>query len=204
MYQIAELADFKHSDFTTPSRIILNKFHGKLYKSVVAASGRNWLKVGCWEKLQLDSDHFSRGSACANTKQSRTSTKQPHSVVQIVQRGVDIKDLRRSYIWKGRHHKIDTDTREPYMMCSVCGHRFATLRFGVGGSRVWAYLVARTLVLIRSPLTIWSVCHLQFLSYLAGSKSVSTCPADPDRMQTWNCAKNINFLFIWNITRYHK
>ena len=75
---------------------------------------------------------------------------------------------------------------------------FATPRFGVCGSKGWAYLVARPWV--RSLLA-HMVCHVLFLSYLAGSKNVS--PTRP----TWvGCkngivitrlpAKNVNFLFI--------
>ena len=54
------------------------------------------------------------------------------------------------------------------MMCSICGRRFATPWFG----GTWAHSVARPRVPISSLLT-HMVDLLPFLSYLAGSKSVS-------------------------------
>ena len=74
---------------------------------------------------------------------------------------------------QGHHHTGDRAARRPYMTCSICGHRFATHRFGVRGGREWAHSAARPLVPISSPLTLHMVYLLKFLSYLAGPKSVS-------------------------------
>ena len=67
------------------------------------------------------------------------------------------------------------------MMCSICGRRFANPSFGVRGSRGWAHSIARPRVPTSSPLT-HMVYHSPFLSYLAGSKSVSPRPSDLDTM----------------------
>ena len=43
--------------------------------------------------------------------------------------------------------------RQPHMMSTICGRRFATPRFGVRGGRRWANSIARPSVSISSPLT---------------------------------------------------
>ena len=95
------------------------------------------------------------------------------------------------------HHNGDQAARRPHMMCSISGRRFATLDFGgrvesgMGpfdsmpmGTWVPAMDAFGSLPIcsyISSPLT-HMVYRLPFLSYLAGSKSVSAHqPARPTR-----------------------
>ena len=49
---------------------------------------------------------------------------------------------------QGHHHNGDQAAGRPHMMCSICGRRFATPRFGVRGGRGWAYSTARPWVLL--------------------------------------------------------
>ena len=50
--------------------------------------------------------------------------------------GYDMKLLQ------GHHHNGDQAARRPNVMCSICGRRFATPRFGVRGGGGWAHSVA--------------------------------------------------------------
>ena len=81
------------------------------------------------------------------------------------------------FVFRGQSHHHNGDQArpldDPQMMCSICCRQFATNRFGVRGGWGRAHTVARPHVPISSLLA--------FLSYLAGSKSVSvrrlpTCP----------------------------
>ena len=74
----------------------------------------------------------------------------------------------------GKGIKIYSYYREgddPHMMCSICGHRFATPRFGARGGRGWFH-----------SLLTYMVYLLAFLSYSAGSKRICVRPSDPDTM----------------------
>ena len=113
-------------------------FSMERYRKVVGE-----LSIGPF-KFRLFISHFTPSTILDPKTLSVNKKQEPNS--QNWENSSLSPDEYHTIIRQGHHYNGGQVARQLYMMCSICGHRFANHRFGVHGGRGWAHSVARPYV----------------------------------------------------------